>query len=276
MSDLYNKPLTEQPHFIIPDSYDHCFSNEDLLDDMDGMQLRLPRVKIPAGGVLQFEMPGDDPENPLYAPTLEGVILFNHASNCFWPDGNEYDDNTPPQCQAITGKVGYGDPGGLCETCAYNRFGSAANGVGKACKNMRVLYLLRSGDFMPIQLALPPTSLASYSDFANFAFLFRQRPVYSGVIQIGLRRETSNGFIYSVATFKKLFDFEGEELAKISAYTNSFRTQMKLLLSDRIAYTKSSAAEAIPENTKPKALPDNNTHFEVGTLIDGERDPLPA
>ena len=275
MNSLYNEPLAEQSRFIIPDYSSSSFTNEDLMDDIDGLQLRLQRVKIPAGGVLQFEMPGEDLENPEYVPVLEGVILFNHPANSYWPEGNEYDDNTPPLCQAVTGKMGYGDPGGICETCAYNRFGSGLNG-GKACKNMRMLYLLRSGDFMPIQLTLPPTSLTSYRDFANWAFLLQKRPVYSGVVQIALRRETGNGFTYSVATFKKLYNFEGEELAQISSIAKTFREQMKLLLNDRASYNRAAAEELAAEIVKPKALPDNNAHFEVGSLVDGEREPLPA
>ena len=44
-------------------------------------------------------------------------------------------------------------------------FGSASNGRGKACKNQRTLYLLRSGEFVPIQISLPPTSLTPYNSF---------------------------------------------------------------------------------------------------------------
>lgn len=73
------------------------------------------------------------------------MILYNHASNAYWPEGKEYDDNEPPLCQSVDGKQGYGEPGGACATCILNRFGSSATGRGKACKNMRVLYLLRSG-----------------------------------------------------------------------------------------------------------------------------------
>ena len=276
MNNFNTESLSGHPRFVIPDYSDNCFANEDLLDDMDDLQLSFQRVKIPPGGVIQFEVSGDDPENPEYIQTLEGVILFNHRANSYWPDGDEYDDNTPPQCQAVTGKVGYGDPGGLCETCVYNRFGSSARGAGKACKNMRVLYLLRSGDFMPIQLALPPTSLGAYENFANFAFLHRRRPVYSGVVQIGLKRESGNSFVYSVATFKKLYDFEGEELAKISAVAKAFREQAKLILADRASNNRALAEGAIEIGAIPKALPDNGEHFAVGRLVDGEREPLPA
>ena len=273
---MVNEALAERTAFIIPKVSDSKFSSAELADDMDGLQLSFQRAKIPGGGVLQFELPGEDPENPGYVQTLEGVILFNHSANSYWPAGSEYDDNTPPQCQSVDGKVGYGDPGGICEACDYNKFGSDPNGGGKACKNMRVLYLLRSGEMMPIQLSLPPTSIRPYTTFVNSAFLLRGRRVCSGLVQIGLRKGSSNGFTYSVATFKKLRDFEGEELAQVCAYADSFRDQIKQTLSERASQNEAQAGDGVERVSASRVMPDNGDHFAIGGVIDGERDLLPA
>ena len=273
---MVNEALAERTAFIIPKVSDSKFSSAELADDMDGLQLSFQRAKIPGGGVLQFELPGEDPENPDYVQTLEGVILFNHSANSYWPAGSEYDDNTPPQCQSVDGKVGYGDPGGICEACDYNKFGSDPNGGGKACKNMRVLYLLRSGEMMPIQLSLPPTSIRPFTTFVNSAFLLRGRRVCSGLVQIGLRNGASNGFTYSVATFKKLRDFEGEELAQVCAYADSFRDQIKQTLSERASQNEAQAGDGVERVSASRVMPDNGDHFAIGGVIDGERDLLPA
>lgn len=273
---MVNETLAERTAFIIPKVSDSKFSSAELADDMDGLQLSFQRAKIPGGGVLQFELPGEDPENPDYVQTLEGVILFNHSANSYWPAGSEYDDNTPPQCQSVDGKVGYGDPGGICEACDYNKFGSDPNGGGKACKNMRVLYLLRSGEMMPIQLSLPPTSIRPYTTFVNSAFLLRGRRVCSGLVQIGLRKGSSNGFTYSVATFKKLRDFEGEELAQVCAYADSFHDQIKQTLSERASQNEAQAGDGVERVSASRVMPDNGDHFAIGGVIDGERDLLPA
>ena len=51
--------------FRLPEVVDGAdFTNDDLADDMDGLRFNFQRIKIPAGGALQFEMPGGDPENP--------------------------------------------------------------------------------------------------------------------------------------------------------------------------------------------------------------------
>ena len=157
-----------------------------------------------------------------------------------------------------------------------NRFGSDPKGNGKACKNMRMLYLLRSGEMLPIQVSLPPTSIRPYTNFVNSAFLLRGRRVCSGLVQIGLRKVSSNGFTYSVATFKKLRDFEGEELVRVCAYADSFRDQIKERLADQASQHEAQAGDGVVMNAAPKALPDNGDHFEIGGVIDGERDRLPA
>ena len=139
-----------------------------------------------------------------------------------------------------------------------------------------MLYLQRNGELMPIQLSLPPTSIRPYTNFVNSAFLLRGRRVCSGLVQIGLRKVTSNGFTYSVATFKKLRDFEGEELAKICAYADSFRDQIKERLAERANQNEALAGDGVEMGTVAKMLPDNGDHFDIGGVIDGERERLPA
>lgn len=51
---------------MLPTMIEGDFSAEELAEDADGLQMSFQRVKIPAGGTLQFEMPSDDPDNPDY------------------------------------------------------------------------------------------------------------------------------------------------------------------------------------------------------------------
>lgn len=77
--------------FILPPAMENDCAGEDFTEDYEGLNLTFPRVKIPGGGNLMFELPGDDPENPSYVRTIEGVILYNHAACAYWPEGSEYD-----------------------------------------------------------------------------------------------------------------------------------------------------------------------------------------
>ena len=265
--------LAEYKPFTLPTPMDASFDAADVAEDLEGLELSFPRVKIPGGGVPQFKMPGEDPDHPTYVGEIEGIILYNHSANACWPEGSEYDDNTPPQCQSMDGKQGYGNPGLLCEACGNNEFGSS--GKGKLCKNMRMLYILRSEESIPLQLALPPTSIKPFKNFVNMTFALRRRPVYGSLVKITLKPVSSNGFDYSVAVFNRVRDFAGEELAAVKTYAEGFRKMVKEMLEQRTQAQAEAAANIIQTTGTPLELPDNDDHFAVGTL-DGERELLPA
>ena len=133
---------------------------------------------------------------------------------------------------------------------------------------------------MPIQLALPPTSLTNFNEFMNNVFVNRRRPTWASVVQIGLRKVENGANSYSVATFRKLKDFTGEEIPPMKAYANNFREQLKQSIEQR-PMIADSVVEAEPifdsapayrtvvqGNSEPPAF----SHY--GT-IDGDRDALP-
>ena len=274
-----NAMMETQKGFIMPAMTETDFSGVDVSEDYEGLRLSFPRVKIPAGGSLQFEVPSDDPENPDYAKTIEGVILYNHDTCAYWPEGSEYDDNVTPLCSSVDGKTGYGAPGGACAVCALNQYGSVEKGKGKACKNMRSLYILRSGEFMPLLLSLPPTSLRPYSDFITTAFAARRRPIYSGVVQIGLKRVDNGSNTYSVATFRLLQKFDGEELLQIKQYADGFREQIKTMNQQRALEAELGNSEAISDAVDHGfSSADDGEHFCItdNEALDGDREAWPA
>lgn len=276
MTTQNNNTSMEPINFQLPAVVDSSFTSEDLADDMDGLQMSFQRIKIPSGGNLVFEIPTDDPENPNYEKTIEGVLIFHHDANAYWPEGSEYDENTAPLCSSLDGKQGIGEPGGHCAMCAMNQYGTASEGRGKACKNMRMLYLLQSGECVPIQISLPPTSLKPFKNFINQAFLLRRRPSYGSVIQIGLRKENTGGNDYSVATFRLVENFEGEQLVQIRSYAEGFKEQIKLTLKQRAETAKEQlddGCDYIGMGTQPAG---NAGPIYMNQAIDGDREALPA
>ena len=251
-----------------------AFTNDDLADDMDGLNINFKRIKIPSGGMVQFEIPGDDPENPDYAKHIEGIIVHNHDACAYWEEGSENEEDATPLCSSVNGKLGIGEPGGDCITCALNKFGSGANGKGKACKNMRILYILQDGDMMPIQLNLPPTSKKPFSDFYNMAFALRRRAAFGSVVQLGLKK-VENGNTYSVATFKKLYDFSGEQLAGVKAYAEGFKNTIKIMNQHRSA-DAISRADDTPVYYGEEGNGSRNYISSPGGVINGDTDELPA
>ncbi len=274
-----NTTLMTQEDFLLPSMVQGTFSNDDLADDMDGIQMSFPKIKIPSGGTLQFEIPTDEPDNPDYTKVLEGIILYHHPNYAYWPAGKEYDENTPPLCTSVDGKTGIGDPGGICANCALNEFGSAAEGAGKACKNMRQIYLLRNGDFMPYSLALPPTSLKPFNDFLKQAFILRRRASYGSIIQISLKKMNNGANDYSVAVFRRVLDFDGEKLAQVSAYVEGFKQQMKLALEQRAESNEVRHEDVClinTDGTTPIQLDNADAVLPVVQTINGEYGQLPV
>ena len=254
--------IPEQNAFLLPAMVEGDFSSEEIAEDADGLQMMsFQRVKIPAGGQLQFEIPTEDPDNPDYARTLEGVILYNHAA-----------------CSSVDGKTGIGEPGGACATCPMNEYGSARDGGrGKACKNMRDIYLLRSGEYMPLLISLPPTSIKPFKEFLNRAFVYRRRATYGSLVQISLKKENNGSNDYSVATFRLVRDFQGEELSQIRAYANGFKEQIKLINIQRALINEEQRTNdceyEFPASATEAANPDGS--YAVGA-INGDYEKLPA
>lgn len=249
------------------------FSREELEDDADGIRLSFPRAKIPGGGSTLFELPGEDSTKLEYVEKMVGVILYHHAANGYWV-GEPNDEDKAPICASLDGKVGYGDPGGLCAGCSLNRFGSSEDGRGKACKNQRYLYLLQDGEFIPWVIYLPPTSLRSFSRFMNVAFLYRNRPSYGSVVELTLHRE-DKPTAHAVVDFRKVRDFSGTELARAKAFANAFRNQAKDMLQERAQAITAQQDNGYEYDGFGKKEKDGSFSIRNGAGTDMELDKLP-
>ncbi len=139
---------------------------EDEMEDLDDdTAIDAKHIKIPSGGGKAFEVETDDPEDPEVLKEVDGVIIFTHRMNAYWAHkfgeaGEDGNTNKIPDCSSMDGKTGLMRETGEvrdCASCPYNQFGS--EGAGKACKNMRRLYILRDGKPDIYLLTVPPTSL---------------------------------------------------------------------------------------------------------------------
>ena len=173
------------------------------------------------------------------------------------------------------GKIGIGDPGGACATCQLNTFGTAAKGAGKACKNMRVIYLLRSGEYLPIQINLPPTRIKPFKDFYSKAFALRRRAPYGSIVRIGLKQENNGKEDYSVATFRRVADFSGEKLQLVKAYASNFKDQLKLIMEQREKAAEEQYDDLCEVGGGNELPLTSGESFTITPTIDGERDALP-
>ena len=123
------------------------------------------RIKVPAGGGIHYEVPGLT--GPDMKKELDGIVLFWKSPRAYWQ--KEFKDSggdTPPDCFSDDGMTGTcnveGLPlGGPCEECPMSAWNSKQGSKAQACKEMRLIFLLMPKLYLPVTLAVPPTSIVT-------------------------------------------------------------------------------------------------------------------
>lgn len=149
------------------------FYHQELAESKQGIELKIPRIKISRDS-LQFV---DELGNTM--KELVGVIVFKHVARGLWD--RKDDENPAPVCSSLDGIHGNPDdrgqamgiaPGQACASCPFNQWGSATDEFGnpmrgKACKEMRRVFLAQEGAFLPSVLTLPPTSITAFDKYIS-------------------------------------------------------------------------------------------------------------
>lgn len=128
---------------------------------------RLPRAKMTASGLELVE--GEEP-----ILELEGVIIHTKKTNVYYDTLFNEDEIKPPTCFSPDGEVpsdgegleGYKKQHPTCKGCPQAEFGTNQMKSGKACRNLKPMYLLLGDEaIMPRQLTVTPTSLKSANQY---------------------------------------------------------------------------------------------------------------
>lgn len=204
-----------------------------LAEELDGLTPSFERIKIPAGGGLAFEVPGNDPDSPDSVKEFKAVILYHHPINCYYEE--EYTGgNNPPDCGSMDGHVGIVAETGevkQCADCEYSKFGTGKNGA-KACKHKRRIYLLREGEALPTILSLPTGSLSEFSKYV-MRLLSKGKKTNGVVTKFTLKKaQNSGGINYSQAVFavdRELVDAEIENVKNMSEQVKALATKVTVL-----------------------------------------------
>lgn len=128
---------------------------QDNLDAID--TFRLPKIKVTAAG---FQV--NETDNPI--SEIEGVIVFAKKTNIYYEKPYNRNDLTPPNCFSLDGKLpdsSVATPQNkTCKGCPKAEFGTNSMKSGKACRNLKPLYVLVGEHaIFPRQLTVTPTSL---------------------------------------------------------------------------------------------------------------------
>lgn len=171
-----------------------------------------------------------DDNDPEITKTIDGVIVYSHKSNAYWENSLDAGGGAQPDCRSADGVTGMDKDGNIrmCADCPYNQFGSDG-GRGKACKNSRVLYVLRQDCMLPIKVMLAPTGNKPFDKYVESLVIPKkkgQRPrrTRAVVTRIGLKVETSaGGQKYSLPTFECIGDLDDTSKDLIQGYAEGLK-----------------------------------------------------
>ena len=203
---------------------------------------------MPSGDTTVFQMPSENPEEPEIAKEFSAVILYNHPIRAFFK--TKYTGAVvPPDCGSLNAIDGLGNPGGKCENCVNNIFGTGENG-SKACKEKRRLYLLREGEMFPIMLSLPTGSLKDFSRYL-IRCLSKGHTSNSVVTRFSLAKATNKGgMAYAKAVFRMERKLNEDEVNLISKMSEEIKA-----ISRKIGFEDINTKNTeIPEITEQNSI----------------------
>lgn len=210
--------------------------SEAFSEELSGLSGSFERIKIPSGGGITFEIPGENPDEPEAVKEFSAVILHHHPLFAYYP--NKYTGgSTPPECGSFDGVTGTGNPGGDCAKCHHNQFGTGENG-SKACKNRRRIYLLREGEIFPMILSLPTGSLKDFTRYI-MRLLSKGKKTNAVVTRFTLKKATNNsGIAFSQAQFSVDRNLNADEFALVSGLAEQVKA-----FSSKIGFDTESVTE---------------------------------
>jgi len=244
---------------IEPANYPALDPNSDvreaMLANMQGAQMSesdLVRVPTPAGGGTKWVVPGLQGEEIL--AELTGILVYYGPRGVLWPTeepnesmplllshdlitavrvGDDYGDIDPDELEKY--RLGDLQKGQIGERefrthvydwlgLPWNQWGSGKNGIGKRCKESRLLFLLREAEVFPLLVRAQTGSLETVRPFvmrlSNVGV-----PYWRAVVSLGLQAVTSHGgqkYAQIVPTLVGTLDKEtGEQVRKL--YTEPLR-----------------------------------------------------
>lgn len=231
----------------------------ELLDEMNDFSgestLVYKTIKVPSGETPVFII--SDGEESDSAKEIEGVIIFTHRLNGYWPNamGSTPDGDKAPLCSSMDGITGMNRETGEirdCATCPFNQFGSSRDGgKGKACKNMRRMYLIQNSDPDLYMLSVPPTSIRDINK--QLTKILGKGIPYTGIL-IGLKLQkaiNANRIAYN----KVILENRGELPPAVAAKVKALRTEIKRQYMEQAITPEDYAVE---QSTAP-ANPDTFT-----------------
>ena len=179
----------------------------------------LPRVTSEGDAVWSLPTANADHD---FQKSIEGIIVHIEFPRAYW-ENQINEGRTPPNCSSPDGLKGFGLPGGDCESCEFNKWGTSKTGnrTGKACREQNLLFLLRPGNLFPLVVQVPPTSIDAVKQYC-FALSDEDR-LYSEVFTtLSLLKVEDGANKYNKIIITKSGDVPERFTPALEHFTESF------------------------------------------------------
>ncbi len=129
---------------------------------------RIPRIKAVGNGLVV------DPEATEPAKEFQGLVIYGKKYKAFYAKDWVKGSKEIPDCFSHDSVAPEADvkarQNPTCKGCPKNQFGTAKQGKGKACRDIRQLFVLPNvvkdqESLMPKQLDVTPSSLRNWDDY---------------------------------------------------------------------------------------------------------------
>lgn len=215
---MSNEIIKKEEQFITP------VENIDFQEEMQGLNITFDRIKVPSGGGLAFEVPGENPDEPDLQKEFSAVILYHHPVLSYYKEkytgGNE-----APDCSSFDGINGVERETGeikKCKDCPLNVFGTGENG-GKACKTKRRIFILRANEILPTILSLPTASIGDFSKYI-MRLVSKGKKSNQVVTKFSLKKvQNAGGITYSKVVLATERDLNEEEMKNVAKMTEQVK-----------------------------------------------------
>lgn len=216
---------------------------ENLGDDADLQVRDFQRVKMPSGELNSFQVTIAGEEKS--ERELVGVLVAIRPRRSYWQNSDN-PDGSFPDCFSSNGKTpdvggwyhpsgekGAQNPTGLCANCPMSQRGSdPKSDKGQACKEQRLLFLMKDGDMFPVVFSAPRTSVNAVRRYA-MDLVQLNLPYYGVETKLGLEKDTSsNNQVYNRLTLTKVGDLTADERKAAKLYGAEIKAMIDAAVAD--------------------------------------------
>jgi len=236
----------------------------------DGLEAKdLERIKVPGGGGVTWQIQSS--EGLTRSEFFDGIIVGVQTTRAYWEVS--YDDSeekSPPNCSSRDGRIGVGKPGGECEICPLNSWGSGKRGQGTACGERKLVYILRPEDALPVVLSVPIMSQKNLRQYRTRLMRKLKNPS-SVITRFALESsENASGKPYSKIVFAEVGPLPPSLTPMAKAYASTIKTALGIIAEVPGATQPTSFdPNDIPESSPPFG------HFGKSPVEEHEKDEIP-